>query len=62
MIFFSQLSGVAIMSVPAESYSYGFSYIFIVVSMIAVVPILVHVIVPVFYENNISNCYEAAIN
>lgn len=48
------------MSVPAESYSYGFSYIFIVVSMIAVVPILVHVIVPVFYENNISNCYEVS--
>ncbi|KAH8418033.1 hypothetical protein KR222_010828, partial [Zaprionus bogoriensis] len=54
----SQLSGLAIMSVPAESYSFGANYFLFVLSMFAVVPILVYVIVPVFYENNISNCYE----
>ncbi|KAM8706331.1 hypothetical protein ACLKA7_010585 [Drosophila subpalustris] len=54
----SQLSGIAIMSVPAETYSFGVNYIFMVVAIIAAVPILIHVIVPVFYENNVSNCYE----
>ncbi|KAI8124518.1 Sodium-coupled monocarboxylate transporter 2 [Lucilia cuprina] len=54
----SQLSGIAIMSVPAESYSFGFTYIFLVLSIVPVVPILNYIIVPVFYNNNISNCYE----
>ncbi|SPP82650.1 sodium-coupled monocarboxylate transporter 2-like [Drosophila guanche] len=54
----SQLSGIAIMSIPAESYSFGFNYIFVVLAMVAVVPILIYIIVPVFYENNVSNCYE----
>ncbi|EDV90551.1 GH14124 [Drosophila grimshawi] len=54
----SQLSGLSIMSVPAETYTFGFNYIFVVISMIAVVPILIYIIVPVFYENNVSNCYE----
>ncbi|XP_073828190.1 sodium-coupled monocarboxylate transporter 2-like [Musca autumnalis] len=54
----SQLSGIAIMSVPAENYSFGFSYFFMVIAMVLVVPILNYIIVPVFYKNNISNCYE----
>uniref|UniRef100_T1PG30 Sodium:solute symporter family protein n=1 Tax=Musca domestica TaxID=7370 RepID=T1PG30_MUSDO len=54
----SQLSGIAIMSVPAENYTFGFSYFFMVVAMILVVPILNYIIIPVFYKNNISNCYE----
>ncbi|KAH8313670.1 hypothetical protein KR067_009996, partial [Drosophila pandora] len=54
----SQLSGIAIMSIPAESYTYGFNYLFVVLSMVVVVPILIYIIVPVFYENNVSNCYE----
>ncbi|EDX15158.1 sodium-coupled monocarboxylate transporter 2 [Drosophila simulans] len=54
----SQLSGIAIMSIPAESYTYGFNYIFVVLAMLVVIPILIYVIVPVFYENNVSNCYE----
>uniref|UniRef100_A0A1I8PAT2 Sodium/solute symporter n=1 Tax=Stomoxys calcitrans TaxID=35570 RepID=A0A1I8PAT2_STOCA len=54
----SQLSGIAIMSVPAENYSFGFAYIYMVFSIILVVPILNYIIVPVFYKNNISNCYE----
>ncbi|KAH8382273.1 hypothetical protein KR009_002597, partial [Drosophila setifemur] len=54
----SQLSGIAIMSIPAESYTFGINYVFVVLSMIAVIPILIYIIVPVFYENNVSNCYE----
>uniref|UniRef100_A0A1I8Q1U6 Uncharacterized protein n=2 Tax=Stomoxys calcitrans TaxID=35570 RepID=A0A1I8Q1U6_STOCA len=54
----SQLSAIAIMAVPAESYSFGFGYIFLVLSIIPVVPMLNYIIIPVFYNNNISNCYE----
>ncbi|TDG42421.1 hypothetical protein AWZ03_011142 [Drosophila navojoa] len=54
----SQLSGIAIMSVPAETYTFGINYVFMVLSMVVVVPVLIYVVVPVFYENNVSNCYE----
>lgn len=46
------------MSIPAETYSYGLAYIYLVLSNILVVPTLTYIIVPVFYENNIANCYE----
>ncbi|SPP82649.1 sodium-coupled monocarboxylate transporter 2 [Drosophila guanche] len=54
----SQLSGVAMMSIPAESYTFGFNIVFIVMAMILTVPVLIYIIVPVFYENNVSNCYQ----
>ncbi|XP_030243796.1 sodium-coupled monocarboxylate transporter 1-like, partial [Drosophila navojoa] len=54
----SQLSGVAIMSVPTENYTYGFNFIFSVLAMLPTVPILIYIIVPVFYDNNVVNCYE----
>ncbi|EDW84258.1 uncharacterized protein Dwil_GK14045 [Drosophila willistoni] len=54
----SQLSGVAIMSIPAETYTFGFNIIFMVLAMVPVLPILIYIIVPVFYENNVTNCYE----
>lgn len=54
----SQLSGIAIMTIPAELYSFGLTYFFMVLSVVLVYPIMCWVIVPVFYNNNISNCYE----
>ncbi|XP_030379943.1 sodium-coupled monocarboxylate transporter 2-like [Scaptodrosophila lebanonensis] len=54
----SQLSGIAIMSIPAETYSFGFNFIFVALAMIAAIPILIYAIIPVFYENKVSNCYE----
>ncbi|XP_017122508.1 sodium-coupled monocarboxylate transporter 2 [Drosophila elegans] len=54
----SQLSGVAMMSVPAETYSFGFNMMFVTWAMVLAVPVLIYVIVPVFYDNNVSNCYE----
>ncbi|KAH8381429.1 hypothetical protein KR093_004778 [Drosophila rubida] len=54
----SQLSGVAIMSVPAENYTFGFTFIFAVLAMIPTIPIVIYIIVPTFYDNNIVNCYE----
>ncbi|XP_030369982.1 sodium-coupled monocarboxylate transporter 2 [Scaptodrosophila lebanonensis] len=54
----SQLSAISIMTIPAEMYAYGINWIFNVICMIVVVPLLNYVIIPVFYNNNISNCYE----
>lgn len=54
----SQMSGVGILTIPAEIYSYGINYVFVTLSIVIVVPLLNLLIVPVFYNNNISNCYE----
>ncbi|KAH8408354.1 hypothetical protein KR215_003465 [Drosophila sulfurigaster] len=54
----SQLSAISIMSIPAEMYAFGINWFFNVISMFFVVPILNYVIIPVFYNNNITNCYE----
>jgi len=48
------------MSVPAETYSFGFNMIFVVWAMVLSVPVLIYIIVPVFYDNNVSNCYEVS--
>lgn len=54
----SQLSGISIMTIPAEMYSFGIHWFFNVVSTVLTIPLLNWVIIPVFYNNNISNCYE----
>ncbi|XP_075146357.1 sodium-dependent multivitamin transporter [Haematobia irritans] len=54
----SQLSGISIMTIPAEMYTFGITWCVNVISMILVVPILTWIVIPVFYNNNISNCYE----
>ncbi|XP_036322020.1 sodium-coupled monocarboxylate transporter 1-like [Rhagoletis pomonella] len=54
----SQLSAISIMTIPAEMYSFGMNWWFNVVTMILIVPLLCWVIIPVFYNNNLSNCYE----
>lgn len=50
------------MSVPAENYTYGFNFIFTVLAMLPTIPILIYIIVPVFYDNNVVNCYEVRDN
>lgn len=50
------------MSIPTENYTYGFNFIFAVLAMIPTVPILIYIIVPVFYDNNVVNCYEVGVN
>ncbi|XP_055905168.1 sodium-coupled monocarboxylate transporter 2-like [Eupeodes corollae] len=54
----SQLSAASVVTIPAELYAYGISFTFMILSVIFVVPIICFVVVPVFYNNNISNCYE----
>ncbi|KAH8306344.1 hypothetical protein KR018_008410 [Drosophila ironensis] len=54
----SQLSAISIMTIPAEMYAFGVNWFFNVVCMVIVVPLLNYVVIPVFYNNNITNCYE----
>lgn len=58
----SQLSAISIMTVPAEMYTFGINWCFNVACMICVIPILCWVVTPVFYNNNISNCYEVSVS
>ncbi|XP_053690872.1 sodium-coupled monocarboxylate transporter 2-like [Sabethes cyaneus] len=54
----SQMSAVSIMSVPAEMYSYGAQYWIIAPTMLCIVLIINYVFLPVFYNNQIVNCYQ----
>ncbi|XP_059619567.1 sodium-coupled monocarboxylate transporter 2 [Phlebotomus argentipes] len=54
----SQISGVTILALPAEMYGYGTQFAMMVPFMIVTVSIINFVFVPVFYHNNIANCYE----
>lgn len=56
----SQLTGVLIISVPGEIYTYGAQYSLIVASLGFAVLVVNHALLPVFFENNIVNCYEVA--
>lgn len=59
---FSQLSGISIMSVPAEVYVYGIQIALLIPLMTIVVVIINKVFIPVFYHNHIANCYEVSVN
>lgn len=54
---FSQLSAISIMTIPTEVYSFGWQYMIIVPNMILIVGTVNYVFLPVFYNNNIDNCY-----
>lgn len=54
---FSQLSAVAIISIPAEIYSFGWQYCLFLPGLFLVTLITNYVSLPVFYCNNIENCY-----
>lgn len=53
----SQLSGVTMMTVPAEMYFYGTQY-YLLAPLMILVTFVVNSFVQVFYENNLSNCNE----
>lgn len=46
------------MGVPSEMYTYGAQYWMIVPTVFCIVAFLNHIVLPVFYNNHISNCYE----
>jgi len=58
---FSQMTGIAIMAIPAEIYVFGTQYWLVVFVMIIVVLIINYIFVPIFYNNHIANCYEVCL-
>lgn len=54
----SQLSGLSLMTIPSEIYTFGINYVFLTISLVFVIPVLSYLVIPVFYQNNISNCYD----
>ncbi|KAL5279433.1 hypothetical protein ACFFRR_003822 [Megaselia abdita] len=54
----SQVSPLSIMGFPSEIYLYGITFSFFFVMFMLVVLILNYLIIPIFYENNVTNCYD----
>lgn len=54
----SQVSPLAIIGFPAEIYMYGVTFIFYFIVLIVDALILNYLIVPIFFENNLTNCYD----
>ena len=59
-LFSSQLSGISIMSVPAEAYVFGIGIWLLIPLMIVIVLVINEIFIPVFYHNHIANCYEVS--
>lgn len=57
---FSQLSAIAIMATPAEIYSYGWQYAMLFPSLVAITLAANYLFIPVFYHNNLDNCYAVS--
>lgn len=63
IVFFqSQLSAMAIMTIPTEVYSFGWQYALLLPSLIFVTLVTNYISLPVFYCNNIDNCYKVSID
>lgn len=46
------------MSVPAEMYGFGTQYAMIIAVFLAIPFAMNNIILPIFYSNNITNCYS----
>lgn len=57
-VLFSQLSAYSFVSLPAEIYSFGSNYVQLELLVVVLLTIVVNYgVLPVFYTNNIDNCY-----
>lgn len=45
------------MAIPAEVYAFGWQYTLLLPSLILVLMVTNYISLPVFYSNNIENCY-----
>uniref|UniRef100_T1GN66 Uncharacterized protein n=1 Tax=Megaselia scalaris TaxID=36166 RepID=T1GN66_MEGSC len=54
----SQINPLTIIGFPSEIFVFGITFGFHFIGMIFVVLILIYLIIPIFYENNITNCYD----
>jgi Na+/proline symporter len=56
--FDSYVSGISLLGLPAEMYTFGTQYWMIVLSELVVSVTMAYAIIPVFYELNITSSYE----
>ncbi|XP_055379217.1 sodium-coupled monocarboxylate transporter 2-like isoform X2 [Condylostylus longicornis] len=54
----SQISVVTILTLPVEVYNFGLHTIWSSLALVFILPIISFIILPIFYENNIWNCFE----
>lgn len=54
----SQINPLTIIGFPSEIFVFGITFGFHFIGMMFVVLILIYLIIPIFYENNITNCYD----
>lgn len=57
---FSQLSALSIVAIPAEIYSFGWQYFLIIPTLVFIIIAVNYLFLPVFYQNNIDNCYAVS--
>lgn len=54
----SQVSPLTIMGFPSETYLYGVTFSFFFALVFVIILILNYMIIPIFYKNNLNNCYD----
>lgn len=57
---FSQISAISIIAIPAEIYSFGWQYCLVIPMLIPITISINYLFLPVFYHNNIDNCYAVS--
>lgn len=57
-LYYSYISGITLLAVPADVYLFGFQYILVCFSLIIVCFISYKVYLPVFYKIQITSVYE----
>lgn len=54
----SHVSGITLLSIPAEMYAYGTQYMVMIVSAVAVGVALMYIYLPVFYELQLTSAFQ----
>lgn len=57
----SQLSAMSVISIPAEIYSFGWQFALILPIISVITLVSSYLFLPVFYNNNIDNCYAVSV-
>lgn len=57
-IFFSFVSGITLLGLPTEIYSYGIQYVYVSGAVVLMGYVMGNVYLPVFHDLNITSTYE----
>lgn len=55
------MSAISIVAIPAEIYAFGWQYVLIIPTVGLIILIVNYLFLPVFYQNNIDNCYAVSV-